>query len=68
MKKDCACNCECKSENLMHTCEEKENLQHFEETETGVEYGCNPSPWAPCVFPPNYTYKKEYSIKRTWSK
>jgi len=40
----------------------------LEETETGTEQGCNPSPWAPCVFPPCYTYERKYTIKRVWKK
>ena len=57
MKKECDCKCTC-----------EENTKFLEEIETGVEYGCNPSPWAPCVFPQQYNYKKEYTIKKTWSK
>jgi hypothetical protein len=62
MKKNCGCECtpECTP------VEETEKNKILEEIETGVEYGCNPSPWAPCVFPPNYNYKKEYTIKKTW--
>lgn len=56
MKKNFDCKCTAQGERKI-----------LEEIETGVEYGCNPSPWAPCVFPPQYNYKVEYTIKRTWS-
>jgi hypothetical protein len=39
----------------------------LEEIETGVEEGCNPSPWAPCNFPEKKNYRKEYTIKRTYN-
>lgn len=34
------------------------------EIETGVENGCNPSPWAPC--PNGGVYRREYRIERTY--
>lgn len=39
----------------------------LEEIETGVEEGCNHSPWAPCSFPEQKNYRKEYTIKRTYA-
>lgn len=36
-----------------------------EETETGVVEGCNPSPWAPCVYPSG-NYQSRYSVVRRW--
>lgn len=42
-------------------------LTLVEETEQGIVEGCTPSPWAPCSYPEHKTYRKEYTIKRTYS-
>lgn len=47
---------ELQEENLYLICEEEEE---------GVEEGCSPWPWVPCVYPPGNS-KRTYKVTRRW--